>query len=147
MPHVHATARLCRASSAEALALLSNADGVARWNLGLARTREVAPGLLTGESRFDGSNAWVRVRVDAVRGHVEYSVGAHPDALAPRIQARVQPGAELGHPAHTCVVTLLAWRTAEMDDARWSRLQATHEVEIELIRAQLETPAPRGDPA
>jgi uncharacterized protein YndB with AHSA1/START domain len=147
MSPVHATARLCRASPADALALLTQPEGLARWNLGLERTREVAPGLLTGESRFDGSTAWVRVQDDAAHGHVEYTVGAQPDALAPRIQARVQPGAELGYAEQTCVVTLLAWRTAEMDDARWSRLQATHEVEIELIRAQLEHRAPRGDPA
>lgn len=119
---------------------------MARWNLGLWNAREAGAGLFTGESLFGGASGWVRVNADAARGLVEYRVGANPDSLEPRIQARVQPGAELGHPANTCIVTLLAWRTPEMDDARWQRLQASHDVEIDLIRAQLEMTASREDP-
>lgn len=118
---------------------------MARWNLGLWNTREAGAGLFTGESLFSGASGWLRVHADAACGVVDYSVGADPNSLTPRIQARVQPGAELGHPANTCVVTLLAWRTAEMDDARWQRVQTTHDVEIDLIRAQLESTASRGD--
>ncbi len=118
---------------------------MARWNLGLWNTREVGAGVFTGESLFGGGASWVRVSADASRGLVDYAVGADPGSLEPRIQARIQPGAELGHPADTCVVTLFAWRTPQMDDARWQRLQAAHDVEIDLIRAQLEMSAPRGD--
>lgn len=120
---------------------------MAHWNLGLWNTRAAGAGLFTGESLFGGDKGWVRVSADVARGVVDYAVGADPGSLEPRIQARIQPGAELGHPANTCIVTLLAWRTPQMDDARWHRLQATHEVEVELIRARLESTAPRGDPA
>jgi NADPH-dependent curcumin reductase CurA len=77
--------------------------------------------------------------VDAQAGTVEYLVGATPAALAPRIRARVAPGPALGYDAGTSVVTLEAWRTRDMSDERWMRLVHTHEAEIELIRAQLES--------
>jgi hypothetical protein len=38
----------------------------------------------------------------------------------------------------SCVVSLIAWRVTAMDDARWERLIACHEVEIRLIQALLE---------
>lgn len=136
---VHAVARLCGASVQAALALLSTAAGLARWNLGLWHTSEQGPGLLAGVSLFGGGRGLARVQVDAERGWVDYQVGADEQALVARIQARVQPGPELGHAEGTCVVTLMAWRTAQMDDARWQRLCAAHEVEIEMIRAALES--------
>ncbi|MDH5539807.1 MAG: hypothetical protein OEY03_10400 [Rhizobacter sp.] len=144
MSDVHAVARLCRTSVPDALALLSQAPGLAQWNLGLWRTREVKLGLLSGESLFGGGSGLARVQIDAARGLIDYAVGADEQSLVPRIQARVQAGAELGHAPGTCVVTLLAWRTAGMDDSRWQRLMAAHEVEIELIRCQLESGASEG---
>ena len=142
---VHAVARLCRARVEDALALLSTAAGLARWNLGLWQTQERGPGLLAGTSLFGGGRGVARVQVDAPRGWVDYRVGSEGQELVPRIQARVQPGAELGHGDGTCVVTLMAWRSADMDDARWQRLRSAHEVEIEIIRAELERPPADSD--
>ena len=139
---VHATARLCQADAAAALAHLSTQAGLSRWVLGLWDCREAEPGLFQGTSLFDGTGGWVRVVVDAARGQVDYLVGATPQTLAPRIRASVIRGETLGHPAGTCVVTLEAWRTGDMADERWQRLMFTHETEIELIRAQLAS-APR----
>jgi hypothetical protein len=140
---VHATARLCGATPAQALAHLSSAAGMARWNLGLWNCRAVGPDLFRGESLFDGGAGCVRVVADAARGQVDYLVGATPATLVPRIRASVIAGEALGYPAGTCMVALEAWRTGEMSDERWLRLMRTHETEIELIRAQLEA-APRG---
>ncbi|MBL8381539.1 MAG: hypothetical protein JNM90_00575 [Burkholderiales bacterium] len=134
---VHATARLCAATPAAALAHLSTQAGMARWVLGLWNCREVEPGLFEGASLFDGATGFVRVVADAARGQVDYLVGATRTTLVPRIQAGVIAGETLGHPAGTCVVTLTAWRTGDMSDERWARLMHTHETEIELIRAQL----------
>lgn len=139
---VHATARLCKASCAQALAHLSTQAGMSRWILGLWNCREITPGLFTGESLFDGGIGWVRVVVDAARAQVDYLVGATPETLVPRIRANVIDGALLGHAGGTCLVTLEAWRTGDMSDERWARLMHTHETEIELLRAQLEA-APR----
>ncbi|MGE0798112.1 MAG: hypothetical protein AB7G13_32795 [Lautropia sp.] len=144
---VHATARLCAASAADALAHLASAAGLARWSLGLDGCRETdVAGLYTGTSRYDGSVGWVAVTVDAARGLVDYAVGASAQTLVPRIRACVQPAEALGYPPGRCLVTLLAWRAAAMDDARWQRLVHAHEAEIELIQAQLAQPhaAPAG---
>jgi hypothetical protein len=135
---VHAVARLCKARVPDALALLSTAAGLARWNLGLWHTQEQAPGLLSGRSLFGGGHGLAQVQVDTARGWVDYRVGSDAQHLVLRIQARVQPGAELGYAADSCIVTLMAWRSADMDDARWRRLCRTHEVEIDIIRAELE---------
>lgn len=115
---------------------------MSRWILGLWNCREMAPGLFTGASLFDGGQGWVRVVVDGARGQVDYLVGGTPETLVARIRANVIEGALLGHAAGTCLVTLEAWRTGDMSDERWARLMHTHETEIELIRAQLEA-APR----
>lgn len=138
MSEVHAVARLCRCSPAAALALLSEAEGLARWNLGLWHTRDAGPGLVTGRSLFGGGSGLARVQVNAQEGWVNYAVGASEAELVSRIQARVQSGPELGYAEGHCMVTLLAWRTAGMADDRWERLKAAHEVEIDLIRAALE---------
>jgi len=143
---VHAVARLCRARVPQALALLSTAAGLARWNLGLWHTQEQAPGWLSGSSLFGGGRGLAQVQVDATRGWVDYRVGSDAQHLVPRIQARVQPGAELGYTEDRCIVTLMAWRSADMDDARWRRLCATHEVEIDIIRAELERAPDSGVP-
>jgi hypothetical protein len=135
---VHAVARLCRARLADALALLSTAAGLARWNLGLWHTQEQSPGWLGGSSLFGGGQGLAQVQVDTARGWIDYRVGVDAQHLVPRIQARVQPGAELGYADDHCLVTLMAWRSADMDEARWRRLCRTHEVEIDIIRAELE---------
>lgn len=142
MSLVHAVSCLCRTEPAAALALLSQAAGLARWNLGLWHTQEVAPGLLAGRSLFGGAAGQVQVQVDAQRGTVGYAVGATPAARQLRIEARVQPAVELGYAPGLCLVSLLAWRPADMDDGRWQRLQAAHAVEIELIRSCLESADP-----
>ncbi len=139
---VHATARLCRAGCAQALAHLSTGAGMSRWILGLWNCRETAPGLFTGESLFDGGLGWVRVVADCGRGQVDYLVGGTPETLVPRIRAGVIDGPLLGHAPGTCLITLEAWRTGDMSEERWARLMHTHETEIELIRAQLEAAPP-----
>jgi len=144
---VHAVSRLCRAPVQDALAILSSAAGLARWNLGLGRTQEQAPGRFSGISLFGGSAGVAQVQLDAACGWVDYRVGSDAQHLVPRIQARVQPGAELGYAEDSCVVTLMAWRSADMDDARWRRLCVTHEVEIDIIRAELERVPDGGAPA
>ena len=109
---------------------------------GAGMTNSLVVGNGSAGSLFGGGRGLARVVVDAARGWVDHRVGSDAQELVPRIQARVQPGAELDHAEGTCIVTLMAWRrrSAGMDDARWQRLCAAHEVEIEMIRAELERP-------
>lgn len=133
----HTTTRLCAAPVSEALVHLTSAAGMARWNLGLWNCREVEPGLFTGESLFDGAVGWVRIRVDADRGLVDYFVGPQPQALALRIRASVVAAETLGYAAGGSLVGFETWRVAGTADARWARLVHTHETEIDLVCAQL----------
>ncbi|MBI3373651.1 MAG: hypothetical protein HY017_18155 [Betaproteobacteria bacterium] len=110
---------------------------MAQWCLGMMDCAEEKPALMRGRSLFDGAEAWVRVDSDPAKFSAEYWCGAAPDALTPRIHARVIPGPSLGYGAHECLATLLAWRPAAMSDERWRRLMVTHETEILLIREQL----------
>lgn len=136
---VHAVARLCRCTPARALGHLGTAAGMARWCLGLFETRDAGDGLVAGRSLFDGAEGVARIERDDVRGTITWWLGADPGALSPRIHAQVVPGPVLGHPPGTVLVSMWAYRPAGMDDARWARLAASHEAEIELIRAQLES--------
>lgn len=110
------------------------ADGkmLGRWALGAFGTRRVGPNLWRGTSLFDGKALFVRTVGDAKRLIVDYYVGSDRKKLVPRIMARVAPAG-----SKHCTVILLAWRDAGMDDERWARLQACHEVEVRLIQSLL----------
>jgi hypothetical protein len=49
------------------------------------------------------------------------------------------PGPIVGLSDDFCVLTLIAWRTASMNDERWRRLKASHEFEVVLIKNLLES--------
>ena len=55
------------------------------------------------------------------------------EKLTPRIMARVAPTT-----TNRSIIILLAWRDAGMDEERWARLKACHEVEVRLIQSLLQ---------
>jgi hypothetical protein len=57
--------------------------------------------------------------------------------LIHRISVRVIAGPNAGLSGGQCLVMLMAWRPAGMEDSRWHRLCASHEAEILLIREQI----------
>jgi len=69
---------------------------------------------------------------DRKRLLVDYYVGTHSARLASRMMARA-----FRRTRNSCVVSLVAWRVASMDQTRWERLIACHEVEVLLIQALL----------
>lgn len=127
----------CAVPADRALAFLADGAALGRWALGCWQTAPRGDGLFTGHSLFDGGEVWVRPVADTRLGIVDYHVGPGAEALVPRIMARVIPGASSGRGADRCLVSLVAWRAVGMDDERWSRLTAAHEVEIRLIQALL----------
>lgn len=133
MNDVHRASVRCAASAEVALAFLADGQQLGRWALGCWQTEPVGGGVVRGHSLFDGQAGWVRPVMDAGEGTVTYHVGGAPDALVPRIVARVRPEPGGTH----CSITLEAERTPGMDDARWLRLVRCHEVEVLLIEAQL----------
>jgi hypothetical protein len=142
----HATTQPVDTPAARAFAYLHDPISVGRWSLGCFDTETTdLPGVYTGRSLFDGVRGWFRIDADPARFIVDYLVG-EPGNLARRISARVIPGSDLGYGAATCLVTLTAWRPHDMSDERWTRLCAAHEVEVFLIKSQIEVDALVTDP-
>jgi len=127
----------CAVPARRAYEFLSDGLAVGRWALGSFDARRVGPNLFRGRSLFDGAEMLYRPVGDAARLIVDYHVGTSPRALVPRVMARVVPGESTGRSRRSCLVSLLAWRDASMSEARWERLIACHEVEIQLVQAQL----------
>jgi len=126
------------------------------WALGCFDTHSTGTnGLYKGTSLFDGSEAWFRIETDPKRFLIDYHVGDSKQQLPridyhvgdskqqlPRISTRIVPGPNYGQDAEHCMVSMMAWRTSDMSDHRWQRLCATHDAEILMIQAQLESQSP-----
>ena len=120
-----------------AYAFLVDPAALSRWSLGCMDLVHVGGGVYTGRSLFDGSEGFLSIDGDPARLLVDYHVGTR-EKREPRISARVVPGPVCGLSEDTCYITLLAWRSASMNDERWRRLCAAHDAEIWLIKAQIE---------
>lgn len=132
----HMATALVEAPAAEVFAFLADPIKLGGWALGAFDTRPAAEeGVYLGRSLFDGSTGALHIESDPATLSILYHVGTEAVRL-PRISARVVPGATCGLPDDRCYASLLAWRPATMDDARWERLCRAHEVEILLIAAQ-----------
>jgi hypothetical protein len=134
----HACTALVAVDAQTAFAFLADPKALGGWALGCWDASVDPTGRFYGVSLFSGEETWGRVEADPARLVIDYLVGSRPDALSPRISARVVPGPVTGRPAEVCLITLTAWRGAGMDDARWRQLVAAHEAEILLIKGQLE---------
>ena len=118
---------------------LADPAKVGEWALGSYNSRVVAGDVYSGTSLLDGSVVVYRVDADARRGLIDYLVGSDAKTLVMRISTRVVPGEILGRGADTCVVSMSAWRPADFDERRWSRLKAFHDAEIHILRERIET--------
>lgn len=132
----HAVSIRIDASAEAAFGFVSDPGHLGLW----AFERAVVDdhGLACGQSRFDGSPVFARVDADHTRLTIDFRVGDHADHLTPRIMARVIPGPRLDLRERQCGLTLLAWRSATMDDFRWRKLVASHELEICLLKELIE---------
>jgi hypothetical protein len=137
---------LCHTVSAEikipaesAFRYLADPLKLGLWALGCFDTQPTeTDGLFKGTSLFDGSEAWFHIETDPKRFLIDYHVGDAKQQL-PRISTRIVPGPNYGQDAEHCMVSMMAWRTSDMSDHRWQRLCATHDAEILMIQAQLES--------
>ncbi|MEZ5653216.1 MAG: hypothetical protein R3E87_22000 [Burkholderiaceae bacterium] len=135
---VHAAGVSVAVAAGTAFAFLADPVHLASWAKGLVGQRVVAPLLVRGRLVHESTPTWCRIEPAPAQRIVTYRLGADPDTLQPRIVAHVMDGAVLGGDAGGCVITLLAWRTAGMSDARWASLCAGHEAEVQTVRALLE---------
>jgi hypothetical protein len=137
----HCSTTACDASADVAFAFLADTSRLGSWALGCWDTEPADEGMVRGTSLFDASPSYVRADPDSARLSIDFAVGGAPDELVHRISARVIPGPALGYGEDRSLLTLLAWRPAQMPDERWSRLVASHEAEILLLRARIEESA------
>lgn len=129
---------VCDLPAAAVFAFMQDGKKLGHGALGCLNTVEQQPGLYQGMSLIDQQTVWVRPEAIPDMLAVSYHVGGSPDALKPRILAQVVPGDRLGRPTQTCVLSLIAWRDADMDDDRWQQLRDSHRVELRIIQNLLQ---------
>jgi hypothetical protein len=135
----HCVTVLIDAPAQKTFEFLADPMQVGRWALSSMQAQPAdGPGIYSGRSLFDGAQNHFAVTAHPELLIVDYSVGP-PEALAPRIRAQVIRAESVGLAATSCYLTLTAWRPAGMPAARWSRLCASHNVEIWLIKEQVES--------
>lgn len=117
------------------------ADGLKQdhWALGSVNRRALGDGLFIGQSSFDGSDLYVRLASYPELLLVDYATGPSPEALTPRVEARVRPGSWVGcDDDSVSVVTLTIWRWAEADEEEWQFHHNLWRTEIRLIKGAIE---------
>ncbi len=123
----------------EAFAFVSDPHNLDRWTFGTWHIDVDATGLVHGKSIKDGASILVRIAAHPEQLLVDYLVGTEPQALLPRIFIRIARGEAFGAPPQTCLLLMTGLRATGMDDERWASLSAMHMVEVDLIKAAVET--------
>lgn len=109
------------------------------WSVGTWRTVLHGDGLVEGWAMATGARILVQFDPCPGRRMVDYRIGPTPDALTPRIFARVIAGETTGHGPGSCLLLLGALRTTEMEQDRWDRMIRTHAFEVDLVKALIES--------
>ena len=127
----------------QAFELMSDPLQLGKWALGCMNSEKTADeDVYTGVSIFNGEKSLYNISSNRELLLIDYLLG-RSGAFKPRISARIVAadtyGAEKGH----CLVTLLAWRDAAMDDERWRQLCVCHETEALLVKSLLENTGKR----
>jgi hypothetical protein len=139
----HSVTALIEAPAELTFSFLADPVQVGNWALASMQAHLTeAPGIYSGRSLFDGEQNHFAVTAHPQLLLVEYSVGQR-ESLTPRIRAQVIRAESVGLAETSCYLTMTAWRPADMPAARWSRLCASHDVEIWLIKEQVEAAARR----
>ena len=135
----HCVTALIDAPAERTFEFLADPLQVGNWALSSMQSEPAeVPGIYRGRSLFDGQQNHFAVTAHPQLLLVEYSVGPR-EALVPHIRAQVVRAENVGLAATSCYLTLTAWRPVGMPAARWSRLCASHNVEIWLIKEQVES--------
>ena len=135
-------AHICSAAvdrpAADAMAFLQAPEKLASWAVGLGEARVHPDGTVEGAFPETGEPIWARIDADPDRATILFHLGPAPGSLVARIMIRVVPGDVVEGDPQCCVVSLIAWRQAGMDDARWDGLRSGHESEILELKRLIE---------
>ena len=127
--------------AADAMAFLQAPEKLASWAVGLGEARVHPDGTVEGAFPDTGEPIWAKIDADPERATILFHLGPDPDSLVARIMIRVVPGTVLEGDPQSCVVSLIAWRQAGMDEARWAGLRSGHEAEILELKRLIEASA------
>ncbi|MCJ7797675.1 MAG: hypothetical protein MUQ56_13110, partial [Thermoleophilia bacterium] len=105
--------------------------------MGLRPNKHINLTLFRGTSFFDGTTLYVEIKSYADLGLVDYSVGESPDSLQHVISARIAARDD-----HSCIVMLSIWQGSGMSDDDYVRSAESFEVEMRLIKFNLELKFP-----
>jgi hypothetical protein len=136
--HCHSCTCEVIASEGEAFAYMSDGLKQGEWTFGSWDRRQIDESLFVGTSMFDGKETFIRIDTDPERFMIYYYLGSDPKHLVARNLVRIVPAQVVQSDAETCLVTLLAWRSAFMDDLRWKQLCVSHEAQMFIIKARIE---------
>ncbi|WP_306119317.1 MULTISPECIES: hypothetical protein [unclassified Roseitalea] len=118
---------------------LTEPAALGRWTLGSFGLAPIGQGdLVEGVSLFDGARSIVEIVPHRGLGLIDYHVGDRRTRV-PRVSIRLSPGSDWGLDADSCLAAMSTWRAGWMDEERWARTCATHECEVLLFKAQIET--------
>lgn len=135
----HITSIVVREMARGVFQRLADEANLHRWSFGTWKTEVAEDGLVRGTSLFDGSSIFVRIDRNEAQFTIDYHLGTDPQNLVPRIEVRVVPGPHVGLDEGCSVLTFIAWRSESMDDDRWRRLTAAHDMEVVLIKSLIES--------
>jgi hypothetical protein len=138
-PHSHTASILVDVDAATAHAFMSDGLEQTHWALGsVGRERVPDSDLFVGTSSFSGEKLYIRIVSDPELLLVDYYVGLTPDQLTRLVEARVQPGENVGFATDQSVITMTTWRSGEAPDV-WERQYWVWRTEVHLIKARLHT--------
>ena len=136
LAHITSVQSSCKPE--KAFHCLSDLNQIPEWNFNLAEVRMVESHLAEGILKLNGESILIRVSLEEEMKIIHFHLGNSKDSLVPRIMIRILPHPFSGKPGSGSLISMIAWRTEEMDDERWRALKAAHEYEILQIKAMLE---------
>jgi len=126
------------AAAGRVFAYMSDAAALGEWAIGCRQARDIGGGLLVGNSDLSGGPLYVRIKADAAGLLITYQAGETPERLTPRVMARILGAPFVANEKTTCLLSLIAWRTVDMDETRWRAIIRAHEQEVLAIKQRLE---------
>jgi hypothetical protein len=110
-----------------------------KWALGCQKVEQTSEdGVYSGISLFNKEKGYFKLEVNKNWRIIDFHVG-NSEIFVPRISIRIIPGEYYAASESVCMITLDAWRNADMSDARWHQLCVCHETEVFLLKSLIET--------
>lgn len=137
----HCATVSCKATFDEVFDFMGDGIALGGWALGTFDTVRVDAETVRGRSLRTGEERYVRPIADRGRGVIVYQVGSDhedPTSMVPWIWAIIQPAERIGGPAGTCLLSMITWRAPFITDEYWHQIQVGHDLEILLIKGQIE---------